>query len=113
MGEEVMGERDIKEEQVQWAKKKEEDHEEALQQLADSVSGKDAAFLSSAMAGKKRKADADDEDEGESGDESDEEGLGALERGAVARIQKERDSEKKVKGLLPIKTKDGGKSTLE
>merc|ERR1711874_506244 len=55
------GERDIKEEQVQWAKKKEEDHEEALQQLADSVSGKDAAFLNSVMAGKKRKADDDDQ----------------------------------------------------
>ena len=106
------GERDLKEEQVQWAKKKEEDHEEALQQLADSVSGKDAAFLNSVLAGKKRKA-VDDDEEADSGDESDEEGLGALERGAVARIQMERDSEKKVKGLLPIKTKDGVKQRVE
>ena len=108
------GERNIKEEQVVWAKKKEEDHEEALQQLADSVSGKDAAFLNSVMGGKKRKAlHVDDQEEEDSGDDSDEEGLGALERGAVARIQKERDSEKKVKGLLPIKTKDGVKQRVE
>ena len=79
------GERNIKEEQVVWAKKKEEDHEEALQQLADSVSGKDAAFLNSVMGGKKRKAlHVDDQEEEDSGDDSDEEGLGALERGAVA-----------------------------
>ena len=106
------GERDIREEQLQWAKKKDEDHEEALQQLADSVSVKDAAFLNIVMARKERKAN-NDHNEVQSGDESDDEGLGALERGAVERIQKERDSEKKVKGLLPIKTKDGVKQRVE
>lgn len=47
--------RDLKEEQVAWAKKKEEDHEEALQQLADDMDTKDAAFIGSMMGGKGRK----------------------------------------------------------
>ena len=103
--------RDLKEEQVAWAKKKEEDHEEALQQLADDMDTKDAAFIGSMMGGKGRKRKV--KEEGDSGEESDEEGLGALERGAVQRIERERREEKVMRGLLPIKTRDGVKQRVE
>ena len=103
--------RDLKEEQVAWARKKEEDHEEALQQLADDMDTNDAAFIGSVMGGKGRKRKV--EEDGDSGEESDEEGLGALERGAVQRIERERREEKVVRGLLPIKTRDGVKQRVE
>ena len=104
--------RDQKEEQEQWMKKKEQDHDEALQELADEITGKDAAFIID-VKGKKGKKRRAEDSEDEEADESDEEALGALERGAMKRIETERGQEKKLRGLLPIKTKDGMKQRVE
>jgi len=92
-----------------WAKSQEDDADAALDQLAEEISGQDAAYIKSLSS--KRKLDDDgDEDEGE---DSDEEGLGAFERGALERIHQEKISEKEVRGLLPIKTKQGVKQRIE
>merc|ERR1712142_932282 len=51
---------------------------------------------------------------GEDDDEdSDEEGLGAFERGALERLHNEKTTEKQIRGLLPIKTKQGVKQRVE
>jgi len=88
-----------------WKKDQEEEADAALEQLAEEMSGKDAAYLKSVMG--KRKLDSDEEGE------SDDEEMGALERGALERIQLENSREKKVRGLLPIKTKQGVKVRVE
>ena len=107
------GERNLKEEQEQWLKRKEEDHEEALDELAAEITGKDAAFIID-LKGKKSKKRGLEEEEGDEDDEDgDEEALGALERGAQKRIESQRSGEKKMRGLLPIKTKDGVKQRVE
>lgn len=107
------GDRDMKEEQKQWLKRKEEDHDEALQELADTMSSKDASFIGKVLgkSGKKRNRNSDD-DEGE-GDSEDEETFGDIEWGARRRIEEERNEEKQVRGLLPIKTKDGVKQRVQ
>eukprot|EP00092_Neocalanus_flemingeri_P109090 GFUD01140168.1.p1 GENE.GFUD01140168.1~~GFUD01140168.1.p1 ORF type:complete len:182 (+),score=79.57 GFUD01140168.1:39-584(+) len=87
-----------------WAKDQEEDADAALDQLAEEIAGKSAA------GGKKRVREDDGESDNE---ESDEEGLGELERGAMARMQLESSRETKVRGLLPIKTKEGVKQRIE
>jgi len=94
----------------QWAKSQEDDADAALDQLAEEITGKEAEYLKNVGSGLKRKLD----DSGESGEEeSDDEELGGLEREALKRIQYENATEKKVKGLLPIKTKEGVKQRVE
>lgn len=91
-----------------WAKGQEEDADAALDQLAEEITGKEAAYLQSVSG--KRKLD-EDEESGE--EDSDDERIGALERGAIERIHLENTTGKQVRGLLPIKTKQGVKQRVE
>jgi len=83
----------------QWEQAKEEDHDAGLQELADQIIEERKQF-----SGKKRKLSETGEEEA---------ALGAFEREAMKRIEDDRNSEKKVRGLLPIKTKDGVKQRVE
>jgi len=93
----------------QWAKGQEEDAEAALDQLAEEITGKEAEYLKSIAGGLKRKLTDEESDDGETDDEQ----IGELERGALERIELENNNQKKVRGLLPIKTKDGVKQRIE
>jgi len=90
-----------------WAKSQEDDADAALDQLAEEISGKDAAYIKS-MSRKRDFDSLEDDDE-----DSDEEGLGAFERGALERLHNEKTTEKQIRGLLPIKTKQGVKQRVE
>jgi len=93
-----------------WAKGQEDDADAALDQLAEEITENEAEYLKSISKGMKRKLD----DNGESGEEeSDDEEMGELEREAMARIGSDNNREKKVRGLLPIKTKEGVKQRIE
>ena len=85
-----------------WRDDLEQDRDKALDQLAEQVSGTDLEFLKKMNVGVKRKHDSDDDED-----------LEELERAAEERIEAERNSEKKVKGLLPIKTKSGVKQRFQ
>jgi len=93
-----------------WAKSQEDDADAALDQLAEEITGKEAEYLKNIGGGLKRKHN-ESEESGE--EESDDEEMGALEREALKRITFENATEKKVRGLLPIKTKQGVKQRME
>jgi len=94
-----------------WAKSQEEDRDAALDQLAESIQGNEVEFLKNLHGGVKRKHD-EDEDEEEDQDDNEAE-LGEMEREAMKRIEFEKNNEKQVRGLLPIKTRDGVKQRIE
>ena len=94
-----------------WQDDLEKDRDEALDELAEQISGSDLKYIKKINIGEKRKHDSDGDEE--SDNEDDEEELGHLERSAVQRIETEKNSEKQVRGLLPIKTKSGVKQRVE
>ena len=93
-----------------WQDSQEEDREAALDQLAEEISGKEADYLANLHGGVKRKHESEEE---QSDDEDNEEELGEMEREAMKRIEFEKNNEKQVRGLLPIKTRDGVKQRVE
>ena len=102
-----------------WQDDLEKDRDEALDELAAEITGKDLQYLKKINnAGDKRKHESDDEGENEDSDKENEnedsdDDLGAFERAAVERIESEKNNEKQVRGLLPIKTKSGVKQRME
>ena len=97
-----------------WARGQEEDREAALEQLAETISGNDVEYLKNLHGNLKRKHDSDEEEneDDEDKEENDDE-LGEMERKAMNRIEFEKNNEKQVRGLLPIKTRDGVKQRIE
>ena len=93
-----------------WQESQEEDREAALDQLAEEISGKEADYLTNLHGSVKRKHDSEEE---QSEDDDNEEELGEMEREAMKRIEFEKNNEKQVRGLLPIKTRDGVKQRTE
>jgi len=76
------------------AAENEQDRDAAMQELADELPEEEKEFLQR-MARKRSKNTGDDED------------IEQLEKNAIDRIESESHSTKKLKAMLPIKTKDG------
>jgi len=81
-----------------------EEREAGLQELADQLLQEDKEFIK--KINRKRKLGGEDDEDSEDDDHM----MEAMERGAIARIHSEKDTGgKKMKPMLPIKTKDGVK----
>ena len=68
-----------------WQKSQEEDREAALDQLAETISGQDLAYLQNIHGGVKRKHDSDEEENED--EEKDDAEFGEMEREAIKRIE--------------------------
>jgi len=99
----------LEEEKKQKEHQKKEDDDEAYEELADSVSAEDAAFIVQTMGkGQKRKRGQVEENENESSEnEDDDVAIHEYEKLALQRMQSEKQRSKNVKLMLPIKTKEG------
>jgi len=96
-----------------WQDDIEKDREDALDELAEQITGSDLSYLKKINPGEKRKhADSDGEENDEEEDDEDEV-IGQHERAALLRLEDEKNNEKQVRGLLPIKTKTGVKQRVE
>jgi hypothetical protein len=97
-----------------WQDDIEKDREDALDELAEQITGSDLSYLKKINPRVKRKHEQSDGEENDEEEEEDEdEVIGQHERAALLRLEDEKNNEKQVRGLLPIKTKTGVKQRVE